>query len=55
MDKYLLLVWDRCNTNKRFYIRCDNLERAHNLAYNYAKDYKYTVEIYPMPELIEVW
>ena len=55
MEKYLLLIWDRCDTGNRHYIKCDTLERARALAHTYSVDHKYTAEIYPMPELIEVW
>lgn len=55
MNKCLLLIWNRSDTYDRHYIECDTLERARALAHTYSADHKYTAEIYPMPELIEVW
>ena len=48
MTKYIILIANRYDSYDRYWVRCESLERANKLAYEYTKDNKYTSEIYEL-------
>ena len=45
MTQYILLIVNRYDSYDRHWVRCESLERAKKLAYEYTKDNNYTVKI----------
>lgn len=48
MTTYIILIDNHYDIYDRHWVKCESLERAKKLAYEYTKDYQYNAHIYEL-------